>query len=139
MMIPARHMPSMIGRNGAAYGSSSALSLSQPNLLDNHQFQQAFQHQQQQHHDARQPRRDPHGRESVRGSVLEHRVEGRHAGGAVHRRRGELQRCIASDVSGVSGAIATGANERELLREILQAERRRDMGRRRRLAGQPPP
>ncbi|BAF15865.1 homeobox-leucine zipper protein ROC2 isoform 1 [Oryza sativa Japonica Group] len=50
MMIPARHMPSMIGRNGAAYGSSSALSLSQPNLLDNHQFQQAFQHQQQQHH-----------------------------------------------------------------------------------------
>uniref|UniRef100_A0A0D9W9U8 Homeobox domain-containing protein n=1 Tax=Leersia perrieri TaxID=77586 RepID=A0A0D9W9U8_9ORYZ len=38
-------MPSMIGRNGAAYGSSSALSLSQPNLLDNHQFQQAFQQQ----------------------------------------------------------------------------------------------
>ncbi|XP_040379295.1 homeobox-leucine zipper protein ROC2 isoform X2 [Oryza brachyantha] len=46
MMIPARHMPSMIGRNSAAYGSSSALSLSQPNLLDNHQFQQAFQQQQ---------------------------------------------------------------------------------------------
>ncbi|GJN26374.1 hypothetical protein PR202_gb14300 [Eleusine coracana subsp. coracana] len=45
MMIPARHthMPSMIGRNGvAAYGSSSALSLSQlhPNLLDNQQLQQ---------------------------------------------------------------------------------------------------
>jgi hypothetical protein len=31
MMIPARHMPSMIGRSGAAaaYGSSSALSLGQ--------------------------------------------------------------------------------------------------------------
>nr|BAJ93175.1 predicted protein [Hordeum vulgare subsp. vulgare] len=37
MMIPARHMPSsMIGRSsgGAPYGSSSALSLGQPNLLD---------------------------------------------------------------------------------------------------------
>ncbi|OEL36986.1 Homeobox-leucine zipper protein ROC2 [Dichanthelium oligosanthes] len=46
MMIPARHMPSMIGRNGAAaYGSSSALSLGQPNLLDNPQLQQAL-HQQ---------------------------------------------------------------------------------------------
>ncbi|RLM65625.1 homeobox-leucine zipper protein ROC2 [Panicum miliaceum] len=48
MMIPARHMPSMIGRSGAAaaYGSSSALSLGQPNLLDNHpQLQQALQQQ----------------------------------------------------------------------------------------------
>ncbi|KAL5214855.1 hypothetical protein ABZP36_004007 [Zizania latifolia] len=50
MMIPVRHMPAMIGRSSASYGSSSALSLShQPNLLDNHQFQQAFQQQQQQH------------------------------------------------------------------------------------------
>ncbi|KAG8043579.1 hypothetical protein GUJ93_ZPchr0458g22420 [Zizania palustris] len=49
MMIPVRNMPSMIGRNSTAYGSSSALSLSQPNLLDNHQFQHAFQQQQQQH------------------------------------------------------------------------------------------
>ncbi|KAL6844550.1 hypothetical protein ACP4OV_026223 [Aristida adscensionis] len=47
MMIPVRHMPSMIGRNGApAYGSSSALSLGQPNLLDNQQFHQALQQQQ---------------------------------------------------------------------------------------------
>ncbi|KAK8449713.1 hypothetical protein SEVIR_7G258700v4 [Setaria viridis] len=48
MMIPARHMPSMmIGRNSAAaaYGSSSALSLGQPNLLDNPQLQQALQQQ----------------------------------------------------------------------------------------------
>ncbi|TVU16173.1 hypothetical protein EJB05_39725 [Eragrostis curvula] len=46
MMIPVRHMPSMIGRNGvAAYGSSSALSLGQPNLLDNQQLQQALQQQ----------------------------------------------------------------------------------------------
>ncbi|CAN6277002.1 unnamed protein product [Urochloa humidicola] len=47
MMIPARHMPSMI-RNSAAsavYGSSSALSLGQPNLLDNPQLQQALQQQ----------------------------------------------------------------------------------------------
>jgi hypothetical protein len=28
-MTPARRMPAMIGRNGVAYGSSSALSLSQ--------------------------------------------------------------------------------------------------------------
>ncbi|PWZ43590.1 Homeobox-leucine zipper protein ROC1 [Zea mays] len=41
MMIPARHMPPMIVRNSAAaYGSSSALSLGQPNLLlDNQQLQ----------------------------------------------------------------------------------------------------
>ncbi|KAG2574924.1 hypothetical protein PVAP13_7KG395300 [Panicum virgatum] len=48
MMIPARHMPPMIGRSSAAaaYGSSSALSLGQPNLLDNHpQLQQALQQQ----------------------------------------------------------------------------------------------
>ncbi|XP_062184242.1 homeobox-leucine zipper protein ROC2 [Phragmites australis] len=46
MMIPVRHMPSMIGRNSAAaYGSSSALSLGQPNLLDNQQLQQALQQQ----------------------------------------------------------------------------------------------
>ncbi|XP_047062143.1 homeobox-leucine zipper protein ROC2-like isoform X2 [Lolium rigidum] len=51
MMIPARHMPSsMIGRSsgGAAYGSSSALSLGQPNLLDNNS--QHLQHALQQHH-----------------------------------------------------------------------------------------
>nr|CAB3488346.1 unnamed protein product [Digitaria exilis] len=48
MMMPARHMPSMIGRNSAApvYGSSSALSLGQPNLLDSPQLQHALQ----QHH-----------------------------------------------------------------------------------------
>ncbi|XP_062226827.1 homeobox-leucine zipper protein ROC2-like [Phragmites australis] len=46
MMIPARHMPSMIVRNNAAaYGSSSALSLGQPNMLDNQQLQQALQQQ----------------------------------------------------------------------------------------------
>ncbi|KAL6651994.1 hypothetical protein ACP70R_010919 [Stipagrostis hirtigluma subsp. patula] len=46
MMIPVRHMPSMIGRNSAAaYGSSSALSLGQANLLDNQQLQQALQQQ----------------------------------------------------------------------------------------------
>ncbi|KAG2568989.1 hypothetical protein PVAP13_7NG364900 [Panicum virgatum] len=48
MMIPARHMRPMIGRSSAAaaYGSSSALSLGQPNLLDNHpQLQQALQQQ----------------------------------------------------------------------------------------------
>ncbi|XP_066343924.1 homeobox-leucine zipper protein ROC2-like [Miscanthus floridulus] len=45
MMIPARHMPPMIVRNSAAaYGSSSALSLGQPNLLDS-QLQQALQQQ----------------------------------------------------------------------------------------------
>ncbi|XP_051218748.1 homeobox-leucine zipper protein ROC2 [Lolium perenne] len=51
MMIPARHMPSsMIGRSSgsAAYGSSSALSLGQPNLLDNNS--QHLQHALQQHH-----------------------------------------------------------------------------------------
>nr|CAB3485830.1 unnamed protein product [Digitaria exilis] len=48
MMMPARHMPSMIGRNSAApvYGSSSALSLGQPNLLDSPHLQHALQ----QHH-----------------------------------------------------------------------------------------
>ncbi|KAJ1272895.1 hypothetical protein BS78_06G237900 [Paspalum vaginatum] len=50
MMIPARHMPSsMIGRSSAAaYGSSSALSLGQPNLMvdNHHQLQQALQQQQ---------------------------------------------------------------------------------------------
>ncbi|CAL5070133.1 unnamed protein product [Urochloa decumbens] len=47
MMIPARHMPSMIRNSAAAavYGSSSALSLGQPNLLDNPQLQQALQQQ----------------------------------------------------------------------------------------------
>ncbi|XP_019079350.2 homeobox-leucine zipper protein HDG2 isoform X2 [Vitis vinifera] len=36
IMIPATHMPSMMGRNGnvAAYGSSSGLSLGQPNMMD---------------------------------------------------------------------------------------------------------
>uniref|UniRef100_A0ACD5UU06 Uncharacterized protein n=1 Tax=Avena sativa TaxID=4498 RepID=A0ACD5UU06_AVESA len=51
MMIPARHMQSsMIGRSngGAAYGSSSALSLGQPNLLDSNN--QLLQHTLQQHH-----------------------------------------------------------------------------------------
>ncbi|WVZ94669.1 hypothetical protein U9M48_040534 [Paspalum notatum var. saurae] len=44
-MTPARRMPAMIGRNGVAYGSSSALSLSQADLLDSHHLQQAFQQQ----------------------------------------------------------------------------------------------
>ncbi|KAK8965807.1 Homeobox-leucine zipper protein ROC2 [Platanthera guangdongensis] len=35
IMIPARHMPPMIGRSsGAGYGNSSALTLGQTNLLD---------------------------------------------------------------------------------------------------------
>ncbi|EES13460.1 hypothetical protein BDA96_07G067700 [Sorghum bicolor] len=44
-MTPARRMPAMIGRNGMAFGSSSALSLSQADLLDSHHLQQAFQQQ----------------------------------------------------------------------------------------------
>ncbi|KAL6659409.1 hypothetical protein ACP70R_003449 [Stipagrostis hirtigluma subsp. patula] len=45
-MTPARRMPAMIGRNGMAYGSSSALSLSQADLLDSQQhLQQVFQQQ----------------------------------------------------------------------------------------------
>ncbi|URD84817.1 Homeobox-leucine zipper protein [Musa troglodytarum] len=39
IMIPARQPPSMIGRNtGTGYGSSSVLSLSQPNLLEGQQI-----------------------------------------------------------------------------------------------------
>nr|CAB3482339.1 unnamed protein product [Digitaria exilis] len=44
-MTPGRRMPAMIGRNGVAYGSSSALSLNQADLLDSHHLQQAFQQQ----------------------------------------------------------------------------------------------
>ncbi|XP_062196181.1 homeobox-leucine zipper protein ROC1-like [Phragmites australis] len=44
-MTSARRMPAMIGRNGVAYGSSSALSLNQADLLDSHHLQQAFQQQ----------------------------------------------------------------------------------------------
>ncbi|KAL6843100.1 hypothetical protein ACP4OV_026813 [Aristida adscensionis] len=44
-MTPARRMPAMIGRNGMAYGSSSALSLTQADLLDSQHLQQAFQQQ----------------------------------------------------------------------------------------------
>ncbi|XP_062192202.1 homeobox-leucine zipper protein ROC1-like [Phragmites australis] len=44
-MTPARRMPATIGRNGVGYGSSSALSLNQADLLDSHQLQQAFQQQ----------------------------------------------------------------------------------------------
>ncbi|KAI9072994.1 hypothetical protein K1719_045027 [Acacia pycnantha] len=40
MMIPARNMTSMIGRNGnvSAFGSSSGLTLSQPNMMEGHQL-----------------------------------------------------------------------------------------------------
>ncbi|XP_008661805.1 homeobox-leucine zipper protein ROC1-like isoform X2 [Zea mays] len=45
-MTPARRMPAMIGRNnGVAFGSSSALSLSQADFLDSHHLQQAFEQQ----------------------------------------------------------------------------------------------
>nr|CAB3480213.1 unnamed protein product [Digitaria exilis] len=44
-MTPGRRTPAMIGRNGVAYGSSSALSLNQADLLDSHHLQQAFQQQ----------------------------------------------------------------------------------------------
>ncbi|XP_038988171.1 homeobox-leucine zipper protein ROC2-like isoform X2 [Phoenix dactylifera] len=46
IMIPARNVPSMIGRNtGAGYGSSSALSLGQPSILEGQQLPLQHQHQ----------------------------------------------------------------------------------------------
>ncbi|KAJ8493346.1 hypothetical protein OPV22_015067 [Ensete ventricosum] len=48
IMIPARQAPSMIGRNaGTSYGSSSVLSLSQPNLLEGQQIPLQYQHHNQ--------------------------------------------------------------------------------------------
>ncbi|KAL5230352.1 hypothetical protein ABZP36_029128 [Zizania latifolia] len=46
-MTPARRMPPVIGRNGVAYGSPSAqLPLTQTDLLDSHNLQQALLQQQ---------------------------------------------------------------------------------------------
>nr|XP_018685149.1 PREDICTED: homeobox-leucine zipper protein ROC2-like isoform X1 [Musa acuminata subsp. malaccensis] len=48
IMIPARQAPSMIGRNtGTGYGSSSVLSLGQPNLLEGQQIPLQYQHHNQ--------------------------------------------------------------------------------------------
>uniref|UniRef100_A0ACD5ZZ49 Uncharacterized protein n=1 Tax=Avena sativa TaxID=4498 RepID=A0ACD5ZZ49_AVESA len=45
-MTPARRLPPMIGRSSVAYGSASALGLTQADLLDSHHLQQALIQQQ---------------------------------------------------------------------------------------------
>ncbi|XP_077243538.1 homeodomain GLABROUS 2 isoform X2 [Tasmannia lanceolata] len=38
IMIPARHVPSMMGRNGKGFGGTSGLTLGQPNMMEDQQL-----------------------------------------------------------------------------------------------------